>query len=93
MLAFPPARSLPEAYQLALRTLGSRTNQLACIEAKRNKDLLYWDIVFEETNASRVVVSVADSSTDACIDCPLPHLPPPYQWTTNTNNLKGNTSR
>ena len=70
MSAFPPIRSLPEAYQIAVWTLGSRTNQLVCIEGKRSKELHYWDFVFEETNASRVVVFVSDANTNGCIDCP-----------------------
>jgi hypothetical protein len=70
MTAFPPTRSLPEAYQIAERTLGSRTNQLVCIEGRRSKDLHYWDFVFEGTNASRVVVFVSDANTNGCIDCP-----------------------
>ena len=62
-------RSLPEAYQIAVRTIGSRTNDLVCIEGKR-KDGGLWDFVFEGTNASRVVVSVSDISTNGWISVP-----------------------
>ena len=73
-------RRLPEAYEIAMQTLGSRTNELVCVEAKRRikKDNIgIWDFVFEkgtmfqrETNASQVVVFVSDGATNGCVDCP-----------------------
>jgi hypothetical protein len=67
------SRSLPEAYGIAMQTLGSRTNALVCVEGKRRSkkdDIGMWDFVFEGANASRVVVSVLDGATNGCIDCP-----------------------
>ena len=60
-------RSLPDAYKIAVQTIGSRTNELVCIEGKR-KDHGVWNFVFEGTNASRVVVFVSDISTNGWID-------------------------
>ncbi|MEI9963291.1 MAG: hypothetical protein WDM76_19900 [Limisphaerales bacterium] len=37
MSGYYPPRSLPEAYQIAVQTLGLRTNALVCIEGKRIK--------------------------------------------------------
>ena len=71
-------RPLPEAYQIAVETIGSRTNELMCIEGKRlkvegahvNKDVGFWEFVFEGTNTSRVVVTVTDLQPQGFIDCP-----------------------
>ena len=67
LLSHAPIRPLPEAYELAMQTLGTRTNTLACIEAKRH-EIRRWDFVFEGTNASQVVVCVSDFSenTNMC---------------------------
>jgi len=69
------ARLLPEAYQIAVETLGSRTNELVCVEGKRIKfrkehtykeggwteaEAAWWEFIFEGTNASQVVVTVTD---------------------------------
>jgi hypothetical protein len=60
-------RSLPEAYQLAVQAVGSRTNELVCIEGKLTYPM-EWDFVFEGKNASRVIVCVSDSCTNGWID-------------------------
>ncbi len=66
-----PPRSLPEAYQIAVQTLGLRTNALVCIEGKRIKygNGGYWDFVFEGTDTNRVVVTDTDIDPSGCIDC------------------------
>jgi len=61
-------RSLPDAYQIAVQTVGSRTNDLECVAAKRTKEGGLWDFVFEGTNATRVVVIVSDISPVGSID-------------------------
>jgi hypothetical protein len=66
----PPIRSLPEAYGLAAHSLGSLTNQLRCIEAKRDKDIRQWDFIFEGTlfggtNVTHKYVIVEDDLTDS----------------------------
>jgi hypothetical protein len=67
LISHAPIRPLPEAYDLAMQTLGARTNVLACIEAKRH-EIRRWDFVFAGTNDCRVVVCVSDFSekTNGC---------------------------
>ena len=60
-------RLLPEAYQIAVQAIGSRTNELMCVEGKRIKNM-GWDFVFEGTNASRVLVTVTDLQPSGFID-------------------------
>ena len=37
----PPVRSLPEAYAMALKALGSATNEYYCVSAMRSNDLSF----------------------------------------------------
>jgi hypothetical protein len=50
----PPARSLPEAYGMALKALGPATNEYYCVSAMRSNDLNFvggwiggWDFTFD----------------------------------------------
>ena len=61
-------RTLPEAYQIATQTLGSRTNELVCVEAERSKKYNgLWFFTFEGTNVSQVVVGVSDMQSEGSI--------------------------
>jgi hypothetical protein len=56
--------SMPEAYNVALRELGSATNNYECFEAKRSpkqlsgSDLQCWFFTFSNTNGSLKYVNV-----------------------------------
>ncbi len=60
---FPPL-SLPAAYHFATESLGSLTNDLKCVEAKRDAKNAEWNFVFEGTNATAKVVVVYDYLVD-----------------------------
>jgi hypothetical protein len=63
------SRTIPEAYQIATQTLGSRTNELVCVEAERSKKYKgLWSFTFEGTNVSQVVVWVSDIQPEGSID-------------------------
>jgi hypothetical protein len=56
--------SLPEAYNHAIDSLGSLTNDFQCIEARRDEKLHWWNFTFEDTNAAAKSVFVYDFLID-----------------------------
>ena len=61
-----PPNALPRAYDLAVHTLGSATNEFVCIEAKRGQPALVWVFTFSNTNAARKLVIVPDGWEPKC---------------------------
>jgi hypothetical protein len=62
LIAAPPARSLPEAYAMALRALGSATNGSYCVSASRSHDWCYageWVFRFDRNHLDHSLVFVA----------------------------------
>ena len=61
-----PPNPLPWAYDLAVHTLGSATNEFVCIEAKRGQPALEWVFTFSNTNAAQKLVIVPDGWEPKC---------------------------
>src|SRR6266576_1200076 len=58
----PPPRSLTEAYTMAVRALGSATNEYYCVAVKQSHDWCYageWVLTFDKNGLQHKLVFVA----------------------------------
>ena len=64
-LDWPPYTPLPVAYNMAMVTMGSATNEFVCIEAS-HQTFPGWVFTFSNTNAAQKVVTVPDGKEPKC---------------------------
>jgi hypothetical protein len=64
-LTWPPYTPLPVAYNMAMTTMGSATNEFLCIEVN-HQSFPGWTFTFANTNAVSKVVTVPDGKEPKC---------------------------